>query len=174
MQQRKAFIEEYLKKEPSVSELCRRFEVSRKTAYKWIDRFMGGCELVDRSRRPHSSPRAITEALEDAIVKARRERPHWGPKKLRAAAEHYQRSYRPLPQPAWGRDFLYPDDFETARVRKSGSLPWNDHSTFVSTTLKHELLGLQWQHDGAWRVYFGALPLGTLSRHGRSFAFSSF
>ena len=32
MQQRKAFIDEYLKKEHSVSELCRRFEVSRKTA----------------------------------------------------------------------------------------------------------------------------------------------
>src|SRR5690348_8379907 len=85
MQQRKAFIEEYLKKEHSVSELCRRFEVSRKTAYKWIDRFLAGCELEDRSRRPHTSPRAIATALEDAIVKARRERPKWGPKKLRAA-----------------------------------------------------------------------------------------
>ena len=39
VQQRKAFIDEYLKQERSVSELCRRFEVSRKTAYKWIDRF---------------------------------------------------------------------------------------------------------------------------------------
>jgi transposase-like protein len=76
LQQRKAFIDEYLKKEHSVSELCRRFEVSRKTAYKWIDRFMAGCELVDRSRRPHSSPRAITAALEDAIVEARKQRPN--------------------------------------------------------------------------------------------------
>jgi putative transposase len=36
MQQRKAFIDEYLRKEHSVSELCRRFGVSRKTAYNWI------------------------------------------------------------------------------------------------------------------------------------------
>jgi putative transposase len=85
MQQRKAFIDAYLRKEHSVSELCRRFGISRKTAYKWIDRFLAGCELVDRSRRPHTSPRAIAAALEDAIVEARKERPNWGPKKLRAA-----------------------------------------------------------------------------------------
>jgi transposase InsO family protein len=375
MQQRKAFIDEYLKKEHSVSELCRRFEVSRKTAYKWIDRFMAGCELVDRSRRPHTSPRAIAAALEDAIVEARKKRPNWGPKKLRAAlalanpgvllpsvstfalvfkrnglitprrrrrrtppstlpfaeasgpnalwcidfkgdflvgrrrcypltvmdaysrfllgcvalpntraggvrkamrtlfetfglpaairsdngspfaskapaglselsawwlklgirheriepgkpqqngrhermhltlkletamppassmraqqrvfdrfrleynerrphealgqrfpAEHYRRSHRPLPQPYWGSDFVYPDGFETARVRKSGSLPWNDRSAFVSTVLKYELLGLEWQHDGAWRVHFGPLPLGTLSSSSTTLAFSS-
>jgi putative transposase len=84
VQQRKAFIDEYLKQEQSVSALCRRFEVSRKTAYKWLDRFRAGCELDDRSRRPHSSPKAVAAALEDAIVAARKERPNWGPKKLRA------------------------------------------------------------------------------------------
>jgi len=36
----------------------------RKTAYKWIDRFLAGCELTDRSRRPHSSPRATSATLE--------------------------------------------------------------------------------------------------------------
>ena len=91
----------------------------------------------------------------------------------RFPAEFYQRSLRTLPQQYWGRDFDYPEDFETARVRKSGALPWNDRSAFVSTVLKHELLGLQWQRDGAWRVYFGPLPLGTLSAGRRTFAFSS-
>jgi len=56
IQQRKVFIDEYLKRQDNVSELCRRFAVSRETAYKWIDRFFAGCGLVDRSRRPHSSP----------------------------------------------------------------------------------------------------------------------
>ena len=84
VQQRKAFIDEYLKQQDSVSELCRRFAVSRKTAYKWIQRFLAGCELVDRSRRPHSSPTATAAALEEAIVAARKDRPRWGPKKLRA------------------------------------------------------------------------------------------
>jgi transposase InsO family protein len=83
--QRKEFIDAYLAKEASVSELCRRFEISRKTGYKWIARFMAGCELVDRSRRPKKSPRAVAEDLEDAIVDARKSRPTWGPRKLRAA-----------------------------------------------------------------------------------------
>ena len=50
-----------------------------------IGRFLAGCELEDRSRRPHNSPRATATALEDFIVAARKQRPSWGPKKLRAA-----------------------------------------------------------------------------------------
>jgi hypothetical protein len=68
-----------------------RFGISRKTGYKWIARYReeGGAEglkvtLADRSRRPHTSPRATEVWLEDTIVTARKQRPHWGPKKLRA------------------------------------------------------------------------------------------
>jgi putative transposase len=46
VQQRQKFINEYMRQDGSVSELARRFEISRKTAYKWIDRFLGGCELT--------------------------------------------------------------------------------------------------------------------------------
>ena len=53
VQQRQKFIDEYMMQEESVAELARRFEISRKTAYKWIDRFLCGCELNDRSQRPH-------------------------------------------------------------------------------------------------------------------------
>ena len=81
--QRQQFIDEYMKQESSVAELARQFGISRKTAYKWIDRFLSGCELTDRSRRPHSSPSAVRDELVDAIVTARKQRPRWGPKKLR-------------------------------------------------------------------------------------------
>jgi hypothetical protein len=49
-----------------------------------VQRFLAGCELVERSRRPHSSPRATAAALEEAIVAARKHRPRCGLKKLRA------------------------------------------------------------------------------------------
>ena len=39
MEQRQKFIDEYMKREDSVAELARRYGISRKTAYKWIDRF---------------------------------------------------------------------------------------------------------------------------------------
>ncbi len=41
----------------NVSELCRRFGVSRKTGYKWLSRYAaeGSAGLVDQSRRPLES-----------------------------------------------------------------------------------------------------------------------
>lgn len=83
--EREHFIDDYLTGDYSMSELCRRYRVSRKTGYKWVNRFMAGSELVDRSSRPHLSPRAVPRAVEDAIVLARKSRPRWGPVKLRQA-----------------------------------------------------------------------------------------
>src|SRR5262249_34468479 len=84
MTERQRLVDAYLREEASLTELARRFGVSRKTAHKWVMRFLVGCELGDRSRRPHSSPKAVAKWLEDAIVDARKQRPHWGPKKLHA------------------------------------------------------------------------------------------
>ena len=48
-----------------VADLARRFGVSRKTAYKWIDRYeaAGPAGLVDRSRRPTHSPNETPAAI---------------------------------------------------------------------------------------------------------------
>jgi transposase-like protein len=168
MDQRKQFIDEYVDGESSMSELARRFGVSRKTLYKWVARYMATSSLGDKSRRPHHSPRALSDLMESTIVAARRERPRWGPKKLRAALVRAnpgtdERSSRSLPEPYWGRDFTYPEGFEVARVSKSGRLPWNDRSVFVTATLRHELLGLSW-NGKVWDVFFGSTRLGQLRR----------
>jgi transposase InsO family protein len=85
VKQRKEFIDACIAEAGSMSELCRRFSVSRKTGYKWLHRYMGGCELDDRSRRPKVSPKAVSEWVEASIVAARKMRPTWGPRKLRAS-----------------------------------------------------------------------------------------
>lgn len=84
MDQRIRFISEYLEGYFPVSELCRQFGISRKTAYKWIERYMdfGAEGLADQSRRPRSCPHATSDALVEAIIKARSVHPTWGPKKL--------------------------------------------------------------------------------------------
>src|SRR5260370_37911831 len=48
----------------SVAEVCRRYQVSRKTGYKWLERYeqVGPAGLVDRSHRPYSCPRATPAA----------------------------------------------------------------------------------------------------------------
>src|SRR5215216_136102 len=58
----------------NVSELCRRFQISRKTGYKWLGR--DDCE--DRSRRPLSSPGRTDCALEDRVLAVREKHPAWG------------------------------------------------------------------------------------------------
>ncbi|PNV87220.1 MAG: IS481 family transposase, partial [Desulfobacteraceae bacterium] len=54
----------------SFSELCRRFDISRKTGYKWLKRYRqeGEAGLGDLSRRPHRIVRRVSAAMEDEIV----------------------------------------------------------------------------------------------------------
>ena len=69
----------------NMTELCRRYEVSRTTGYEWLARFVreGPPGLVDRSRRPHHSPRRTPEAMEGRVLALRDAHPHWGGRKLR-------------------------------------------------------------------------------------------
>ena len=69
----------------NVRQLCRRFRISAKTGYKWLQRFRSeGAEgLKDRSRRPKRSPGQCAPKVAEAVVGLRREHPTWGGRKLR-------------------------------------------------------------------------------------------
>jgi len=68
----------------TVSELCRRFRISRETGYKWLRRYKaeGLPGMNDRSRAPKACPHQTPEAVEALIVDCRKKHPRWGPKKL--------------------------------------------------------------------------------------------
>lgn len=70
-------------------DVCREFGISRKTGYKWKQRFLedGLAGLGDQSRRPENSPGGIGEAMVCQIVKLRGAHPTWGARKLRAVLE---------------------------------------------------------------------------------------
>lgn len=69
---------------PGVGALCRRFGVSRKTAYKWLARARAGDRtLADRPRRPARSPGRCAASVEERVVALRRAHPAWGARKLR-------------------------------------------------------------------------------------------
>jgi transposase InsO family protein len=84
MDLRLQFISDHLSGVFTISELSREYQISRKTAYKWIDRYEAGgaTALVDRSRRPHHLPNATANDLVQALLTKRRRHPHWGAKKL--------------------------------------------------------------------------------------------
>ena len=70
----------------NISHLSRRYDISRKTAYKWIKRYIHEGEegLSDRSRRPHRSPLKVSEQIEDAVLAVREDHSTWGGRKIRA------------------------------------------------------------------------------------------
>jgi transposase len=69
----------------SFVELCRRFGISAKTGYKWLNRFVdeGPDGLGDRSRRPKSSPLRTGAQMEASVCEIRTKHPAWGGRKIR-------------------------------------------------------------------------------------------
>jgi len=82
-----------------MSEVCRRFRISRKTGYKWLHRFQGaGVQgLEDSSRRPRRSPRKTREDMEQLILLAREAHPAWGGRKLKRWLESQGAQGLPVP-----------------------------------------------------------------------------
>ena len=65
-------------------QLCRRFEISPTTGYKWRYRWQtaGMAGLQEQSRRPQQSPLRSVVATEDAVLSVRAEHPAWGGRKI--------------------------------------------------------------------------------------------
>ncbi len=71
--------------ELSFTDLCDRFGISRKTGYKWLDRFRceGADGLRDRPRVPRTSPTRTSASVEAKVLKIRKKHPVWGGRKIR-------------------------------------------------------------------------------------------
>ena len=84
MDERLRFVARLLDGE-GMSEVCREFGISRKTGYKIFNRYKDeGLEaLCDRSRRPVRYANQLPEQIERLIVGTKREKPHWGARKIR-------------------------------------------------------------------------------------------
>jgi len=78
--------------EEPFSLLCLRAGVSRKTGYKWFERWrtQGAAGLFDRSRAPSRRARAMDASVAAACLELRREHPSWGPVKVKDVLEKEQ------------------------------------------------------------------------------------
>ena len=86
MVRRLQFVKLALKAQQSMSQLCRRFGMSRRSGYKWRARFEreGPQGVRDRTCRPHHSPRRISSQWLRRIRVLRRRHRSWGSRKLAA------------------------------------------------------------------------------------------
>lgn len=84
MDERMQFVADYLKEHWAVAQLCRRYGISRKTGYKWIDRYEaeGWPWIREHSRAPHTHSHRTPVAIQTRLVQLRMQHPHWGPRKL--------------------------------------------------------------------------------------------
>jgi len=87
MQEREAFINAWLSREFTTRELCLRFHISPKTAYKWINRFKseGLPGLMDRSRARHTQAHQTPEPVVRQILDIKYQYPSWGPVTIHSA-----------------------------------------------------------------------------------------
>lgn len=102
MEARRDFIRDLESGVLTMSEVCRRHGISRKTGYKWKLRQVDGGDgsLGDRSRKPHRSPQRSGEDLEGAVLEIRKAHPVWGGRKIRKVLGNEGMAGEDLPAPS--------------------------------------------------------------------------
>lgn len=89
MSERVKFIGLFESGQRTIAGLCREFGISRKTGYKWIERFnrAGLDGLREQSRAPHDMPWQTPLEIQELLLATRKRHPTWGPRKLKAWLE---------------------------------------------------------------------------------------
>jgi transposase InsO family protein len=86
MDLKEEFVLRAKKEKQSFSSLCQEYGISRKTGYKWLERFtedgFGGLE--NQSRKPQSSPEKLDEEIICKLIRLKKDHLKWGPKKIHA------------------------------------------------------------------------------------------
>ena len=118
-----------------VSDLCREYGISRKTAYKFIERHerLGAIGLYDERTRPERTPHRLSPAVEELIVDARKAHPTWGPAKLKAWLSDRHPGMRLPATSTFGRVLLRRELILVTRARR-------ERHAYVATplTMAHE------------------------------------
>ena len=81
VEQRHAAVLEVLRDGVPITEVARRYEVTRQSVHRWLRLYaaQGLPGLVDRSSRPMSCPHQMDPVVEARIVELRRANEEWGP-----------------------------------------------------------------------------------------------
>jgi len=162
MAQREEFVRLAMMPGANMSELCRRFEISRDKGYKWLGRYRSeGCSgLTDRSRRPHHSPGRTDDETEASVLRIRAQsNGAWGGRKI---ADRLRREgWFPVPVPSTVTAILRRHDELKARAGEHPG-PYQRFERPAANDL--------WQMDfkGHFALALGRChPLGVLDDHSR-------
>ena len=145
----------------NISLLCKHYGISRTLAYKLINRYLeeGESALVERSRRPHTSPKRTPELIEYLIISVKKSHPAWGGAKIRDFL--HNNSHKNIPAPSTITQILRRHNY----VDEAECLKHTAHQRF-----EYEKPNLLWQMDfkGDVKTLDGVCyPLTVLDDHSR-------
>ncbi len=125
MDERVKFIMEVLDDTYCITELCSYYGISRKTGYKWLDRYrQGGVEaLRNRSRAPHSHPHEISHQVKESILAIKKRFPKWGAPKIRTRLARIHPSWDSYPAVSTIGLFLHKQGLTCPRKRRRKATP---------------------------------------------------
>jgi transposase InsO family protein len=154
-EQRMRFVVAAHRGEKYFQELCAEFGISRPTGYEWLRRYQaaGIAGVVEKSRRPHESPRKTAREIEARVVALRQERPDWGARKLQVllAREQVRLPVITVHRILLRRGLVRPEDrFQTATQR------------FERSTA-NQLWQMDFKSPAGWNAAVG--PLSILDDH---------
>lgn len=159
MSLREEFIQLALQEGANRRLLCRQYQISAETAYKWLRRYavQGKAGLADQSRRPLSSPGMSSPEMEQAVLAIRRDHPAWGGRKISRRIEDL------------GNFTVAPSTVSNI-LRRHGMIGLTDAAPKAWQRFEHDSPNALWQAD--FKGYFETLrgrchPLTVLDDHSR-------
>jgi transposase InsO family protein len=125
MELKREMINDWLKKEHNITDLSTGYGVSRKTIYKWIERFKldGFVGLEELSREPLHHPNAIPIEIAEMILDLKRQKMKWGPRKILAKLKNDQPDI-PWPSDSTGNNLLKKHGLVFPRKRRLRTPPY--------------------------------------------------
>ncbi len=144
----------------TITDLCEQFHISRKTAYKHLERYAEGgwAALAPRSHRPHGCPQRTDGQIEALLLAERRLHRTWGPKKLQEVLERKHGVARPPACSTIG-EILRRHGLSVPRRRRPGVYPAPNEELTVPNQPNQV-----WTVDFSYPERFAQLALGHNSK----------
>lgn len=156
---REEFIRSVLGRQQNMSALCREYGISRKTGYKWLERFREEGQLEEHSREPQQQPTKTSAEVEDLVLETRNRYPYWGARKIEAYLQREGEtppSYRTIHRIIKQHDLISPEASD--KSRKFQRFEREASNELWQTDFKGEFL----MGDATW-----CYPLTILDDHSR-------
>ena len=166
MNERSKFIEAWKCKDFTHTELCNRFDISRKTGYKWINRVLteGQVGLKNRSRRSHTHPNQTPDKIVKALLEFKHQHPSFGPAKVitRLRMKHPR---RPWPAPSTAGDIFKAHGLVKPRVKRKKVPPHTQPLAHATST--YSLWSADFKGDFLMGDQSRCYPLTLFDNHSR-------